>query len=101
MNNKLGQTIKWFLKDTPNDAELNLKDLKTNPCAVKKQLLKLGYRLAYLFPKFSQGKCEYLFAKKDKECFTLTLSWSIFAHEFKLKKSNEEDKVDDSLDGSR
>lgn len=92
MNNKLGQTVKWFLKDTPNNAELNLKDLKTNPYAVRKQLLKLGYRLTHLFPRFHQGECEYSFHKKETECFTLTLRWSVFAQECKLIKLNEEDE---------
>lgn len=90
MNNKLGQTIKWFLKDTPDNAELNLKDLRTNPYAVRKQLHNLGYRLTHLFPKIKQPKCEYLFAKKNDESFTLRLEWNIITFELKIIKSNEE-----------
>ena len=92
MSQKLKQTIEWFLKDTPNDAEIDLTNLRCNPIMVKNELQNLGYTSkGKLFrevdnPDFKAYLYLIMFNSKLNENFLLTIESNVETFKIKLIK---------------
>lgn len=92
MSQKLKQTIEWFLKDTPNDAEIDLTNLRCNPIMVKNELQNLGYTSkGKLFREVDSSDFKaylylIMFNSKFNENFSLTIESNIETFKIKLIK---------------
>lgn len=99
MSRKLKQMIEWFLKDTPDDAELDLTNLQCNPIMVKNELQNLGYNTkGKLFheidnPNHKSYLYLIIFNSKFNESFSLTVESNIETFKIKLiKEGNNYEK---------